>query len=124
MEGILRSPSAAQRDVLRARIVLRTAEGQRNKQIQQALGVSKPVVIKWRRRFVADRVGAYGISPAEGASGNMMSPFATGLPPPLHHASPVGGNPLERSNSRPASERGCLGGIVMMPDTFCLQGDR
>src|SRR5919198_967985 len=57
LESILRSPSAAQRDVLRARIVLLAAEGQRNEQIQQRLGVSKPVVIKGRRGFAADRGG-------------------------------------------------------------------
>lgn len=51
LETMVRSPTSAQRDVLRARIVLLAAEGQRNDQIQQALGVSKPVVIKWRRRF-------------------------------------------------------------------------
>ena len=48
-QSMVRSPTSAQRDVLRARIVLLAAEGQRNDQIQQALGVSKPVVIKWRR---------------------------------------------------------------------------
>jgi len=37
--------------VLRARIALLAAEGQRNDQIRQALAVSKPVVIKWRRRI-------------------------------------------------------------------------
>ncbi len=51
LEAMVRSPTSAQRDVLRARIVLLAAQGQRNDQIQQALGVSKPVVVKWRRRF-------------------------------------------------------------------------
>ena len=56
LETMSRSPSAAQRDVLRARIVLLAAEGQRNQQIQQRLEVSKPVVVKWRRRFAAERL--------------------------------------------------------------------
>lgn len=56
LEAILRSPSAAQRDVLRARIVLLAAAGRRNEQIQETLKISKPVVVKWRRRFVADRL--------------------------------------------------------------------
>lgn len=51
LDTMVCSPTSAQREVLRARIVLLAAEGQRNDQIQQALGVSKPVVIKWRRRF-------------------------------------------------------------------------
>ena len=46
LETIVRSPTSAQRDVMRARIVLLAAKGQRNDQIQEALGVSKPVVIK------------------------------------------------------------------------------
>ncbi len=56
LEGILRSPTAAQRDVLRARIVLMAASGRRNKEIQAALNVSKPVVVKWRSRFAASRM--------------------------------------------------------------------
>ncbi|HET9179862.1 MAG TPA: helix-turn-helix domain-containing protein, partial [Terriglobia bacterium] len=47
LETVIHSPSAAQRDALRARIILLAAEGQQNDHIQQALGVSKPVVIKW-----------------------------------------------------------------------------
>jgi putative transposase len=56
LESIVRSPSAAQRDVLRARIVLLAAAGHRNEQIQESLKISKPVVVKWRRRFVVDRL--------------------------------------------------------------------
>lgn len=66
LESILRSPSAAQRDVLRARIVLLAGEGQRNEQIQQGLGVSKPVVIKWRRRFAAQRLTGLVDQPGRG----------------------------------------------------------
>ena len=56
LESIVRSPSSPQRDVLRARIVLLAAADQRNEEIQALLKVSKPVVIKWRRRFAAQRV--------------------------------------------------------------------
>ncbi len=56
LESIVRSPTAAQRDARRARIVLLAAMGHRNDQIQAALGVSKPVVIKWRRRFALSRL--------------------------------------------------------------------
>jgi len=66
LETLRRSPSAAQRDVLRARIVLLAADGQRNKQIQQRLGVSKPVVIKWRRRFAVDRLAGLVDQPGRG----------------------------------------------------------
>jgi transposase len=56
LEGMLRSPTTAQRDVLRARIVLMAASGLRNEEIQEALGVSKPVVVKWRSRFASSRM--------------------------------------------------------------------
>jgi putative transposase len=66
LESTVRSPSAAQRDVLRSRIVLLAAEGQRNEQIQERLGISKPVVIKWRRRFAAHRLGGLADEPGRG----------------------------------------------------------
>jgi transposase len=66
LETILHSPSAAQRDVMRARIVLLAADGKRNNEIQTTLGVSKPVVIKWRRRFVAERLAGLVDQPGRG----------------------------------------------------------
>jgi putative transposase len=66
LESIVRSPSAAQRDVLRARVVLLAAEGQRNEQIQANLEVCKPVVIKWRRRFALDRMAGLVDQPGRG----------------------------------------------------------
>ena len=56
LERIVRSPSAEQREVIRARIVLLAADGLRNEQIQRELSVSKPVVVKWRARFAARRL--------------------------------------------------------------------
>ena len=56
LEATVRAPSAAQREVLRARIVLLAAAGRRNDEIQQSLRVSKPVVVKWRGRFAARRL--------------------------------------------------------------------
>lgn len=66
LEATVRSPAAAQRDVLRARVVLLAAAGQRNDQIQTALGVSKSVVIKWRRRFAAVRLDGLRDQPGRG----------------------------------------------------------
>ena len=66
LESTIRSPSAPQRDVLRARIVLLAAAGQRNEQIQESLHVSKPVVIKWRRRFAAERMTGLVDEPGRG----------------------------------------------------------
>lgn len=66
LERITRSPSAEQREVTRARIVLLAAEGQRNEQIQRMLGVSKPVVVKWRGRFAARRLEGLADEPGRG----------------------------------------------------------
>ena len=88
LESILRSPCAAQRDVLRARVVLLAAEGQRNEQIQQTLDVCKPVVIKWRRRFARDRMAGLVDQPGRGrkrkydaALRHRIAATACGTPP-------------------------------------------
>lgn len=64
LERLVRSPTSAQRDAKRARIVLLAATGYRNDQIQEALGVSKPVVSKWRQRFARSRLA--GLRDASG----------------------------------------------------------
>lgn len=56
LEAIVCSPASPQRDIVRARIVLLAASGLRNDQIREKLGVSKPVVVKWRRRFYDSRL--------------------------------------------------------------------
>lgn len=66
LENIVRSPTSAQRDALRARIVLLASQRKRNEEIQTALGVSKPVVIKWRRRFAASRLEGLADQPGRG----------------------------------------------------------
>ena len=54
-----RSTSMPQRSVLRARIVLASAEGLTNTAVATRLGVSLPTVGKWRSRFVA--LGVQGL---------------------------------------------------------------
>jgi transposase len=66
LESIVRCPSSAQREVLRARIILLAAAEQRNEQIQAVLKVSKPVVIKWRGRFAAQRLEGLRDAPGRG----------------------------------------------------------
>jgi transposase len=53
-----RRPTSAQALALRSRIVLACADrsGEANGQIAQALGVSRPMVTKWRNRFAVDRL--------------------------------------------------------------------
>jgi transposase len=51
LRTVLRTPSASQQQALRARIVLRAAEGATNTQIAAEAGVSLPTVALWRRNF-------------------------------------------------------------------------
>jgi transposase len=51
LRAVLRTPSASQQQALRARIVLRAAEGATNTQIALEAGVSLPTVGLWRRNF-------------------------------------------------------------------------
>jgi transposase len=51
LEAIAASPTAAHRDVVRARVVLLAAEGRGNAAIAAAVGVTERTVRKWRQRF-------------------------------------------------------------------------
>ncbi len=66
LESVRRFPASAQRDVLRAQIVLLAAGGLQNKKIQARLKVSKPVVIKWRRRVAVHRLAGLADQPGRG----------------------------------------------------------
>jgi transposase-like protein len=60
LEGRLRRPSAQQREVVRARIVLQAADGQQNITIAGRLGVAVNTVSKWRKRFVQEGLAGLG----------------------------------------------------------------
>jgi transposase len=51
LQRVARSKTASQRDGLRARIVLRRAEGSRKAEVAETLGVSITTVSLWSRRF-------------------------------------------------------------------------
>jgi len=51
LQRLARSKTASQRDGLRARIVLRRAEGSREAEVAEALSVSLTTVSTWSRRF-------------------------------------------------------------------------
>lgn len=44
------------RDVVRAKLILLAAEGRSNKQIGETLGLPRPIVSKWRKRFFERRL--------------------------------------------------------------------
>ena len=60
----LNSPTTAQRDSLRAAIVLRRGEGITQEQVAEQLGVSKACVNKWSQRF--EREGLEGLKDRKG----------------------------------------------------------
>lgn len=53
LEAVVRRPSSPQRDVLRARIALLASDGVSTNEVARRLGVSKPVVCKWRGRIAS-----------------------------------------------------------------------
>ena len=69
--AVLRAPSASQQEAMRARIVLRAAEGASNTQIAAEVGVSLPTVGLWRRNF-SER-GLDGLQTLRGVAGRGRS---------------------------------------------------
>jgi transposase len=51
LRALTRAGTSEQRMVMRARIILRAAEGAANVSVAEELGVSIPTVLLWRRRF-------------------------------------------------------------------------
>lgn len=66
LEDIVKKSTSEQRMVLRAQIILLVAEGHRNKEIMGIMGISKPVVVKWRKRFAQDRLEGLNDAPRPG----------------------------------------------------------
>jgi transposase len=66
LRTVLRTPSASQQQALRARIVLRAAEGATNTQIAAEAGVSLPTVGLWRRNFCERRLDGLRDAPRSG----------------------------------------------------------
>lgn len=56
LEAWARRRKSAQALAQRSRIVLRAAAGERNTKIAAELGVTRPMVAKWRSRFAAERL--------------------------------------------------------------------
>lgn len=66
LERWTRRRSSAQALALRARIVLLAAEGLKNTEIAERLGISRPPVTKWRNRFVEHRLDGLTDEPRPG----------------------------------------------------------
>src|SRR4051812_15924545 len=66
LERWTRRRSSAQALALRARIVLLAAEGLRNTEIAERLGITRPPVTKWRNRFVEHGLDGLSDEPRPG----------------------------------------------------------
>ena len=66
LRAVSRTPSVSQQRALRARIVLRAAEGATNTQIAAEAGVSLPTVGLWRRNFCERRLDGLADAPRSG----------------------------------------------------------
>jgi transposase len=66
LRRVLRTPSASQQQAVRARIVLRAAQGATNTEIAAELGVSLPTVGLWRRNFSEHGVRGLDDAPRSG----------------------------------------------------------
>ena len=66
LEASTRRRTSAQGLALRSRIVLAAAEGLTNSQIAERLGVSRPMVTKWRNRFAEHRLDGLTKEPRPG----------------------------------------------------------
>jgi transposase len=87
LRAVLRTPSASQQQALRARIVLRAAEGATNTQIAAEAGVSLPTVGLWRRSFSERGLAGLADAPRSGRprqidDDEVQRVLATTLEPP------------------------------------------
>ena len=87
LRALLRMPSVLQQRALRARIVLRAAEGATNTQIAAEAGVSLPTVGLWRRNFAERRLDGLADAPRSGRprqidDDEVQRVLATTLEPP------------------------------------------
>jgi len=66
LTSMLRSRSLPKPLVLRAEIILRAADGQNNTEIAEELGLSKPTVGQWRKRYLTQRLAGLYDEPRPG----------------------------------------------------------
>lgn len=67
LERLVRRRKTAQQIALRARIVLRCADGLANREVAKQVGVHEATVCKWRGRFVSKRLDGLWDDPRPGA---------------------------------------------------------
>ena len=66
VEAIARRYTSPYCLVVRAKVVLLAAQGRENTEIAQALSLPRPIVSKWRKRFVQERLAGLDDRPRRG----------------------------------------------------------
>lgn len=66
LESRARQYTLPYRDVIRAKLVLMAAEGFQNKEIGERLGLPRPKVSEWRKRFYHQRLAGLEERPRRG----------------------------------------------------------
>ena len=66
LESIVRKSKSAQRDVIRAKIILEAAGGKGNRAMARELGIALNTVLQWRRRFSQKGVEGLKDNPRSG----------------------------------------------------------
>ncbi len=69
LETRARSYTLPYRDVIRAKVILMAAEGMRNKEIGECLGMPREIVSKWRKRFFEEGLPGLEERPRGGRPG-------------------------------------------------------
>ena len=111
LERWTRRQKSANALATRARIVIKSSQGQSNKEVAAQLGLSQPTVGKWRARYVARGLGGFLDEPLPGAlqqlprAGEAEQEEARVLrhePEPLRH--PVGAEGTVRARPAPRAD--------------------
>lgn len=66
LEGRVRQYTLPYRDVVRAKVILLSAQGLANEEIGERLDMPRPVVSKWRKRFFRERLAGLEERPRRG----------------------------------------------------------
>lgn len=66
LEAVVRTRTAPQRAVQRARLVLLATQGLTNTAISQEVGLSRSMVVQWRKRFASERLAGLEDRPRPG----------------------------------------------------------
>ena len=80
LEKITRSTTSPVGSVIRARIILATADNPENRDIAKSIGISVNSVGKWRRRFARKRIAGLQDAERSCGSGSLISWMACRRP--------------------------------------------